>query len=65
MVSADDEYLDIRLVKSPELIGEKARRFHRSLFAVVEVAAEHQRLDFLFETKVYDSHEHLTAGVAN
>ena len=45
VVAADDEGLDTRLVEPPQLIDKKARRFHRRLLAVVEVAGDHERVD--------------------
>ena len=40
MVAADDEGRDFGLMQPSQLIGEKARRLHRRLIAVVEVAGD-------------------------
>ena len=42
VVAADDEGRDPGLMQPSQLIGEKARRLHRGLIAVVEVAGDQQ-----------------------
>ncbi len=57
MVAADDEGRDLGLVQPSKLIGEKARGLHRRLLAVVEVAGDQKRIDFLVEAKLDNGRE--------
>jgi hypothetical protein len=57
MVAADDESRDFGLMQPSQLIGEKTRRLHRGLLAVVEVAGDQQGVDPLGEAKIDDGHE--------
>ena len=52
VVAADDERLDARLMEPPQLIDKKARRLHRRLFAVVEVASDQERIDLLRKAEI-------------
>ena len=52
VVAADDEGLDARLVEPPQLIDKKARRLHRRLFAVVEVAGDQERVDLFRKAEI-------------
>ena len=52
VIAANDEGLDARLVEPSQLVGEKARRLHRRLFAVVEVAGDHERVDLLRQAEI-------------
>ena len=36
----------------PQLVGEKPRRLHRRLFAVVKVAGDHERVDLLRQAEI-------------
>ncbi len=57
VVAADDEGRDAGLVQPPQLIGEEARRLHRRLVAVVEVARDQERVDLLRKAEVDDRDE--------
>ena len=57
MVAADDEGRDLGFVQPSKLIGEKARRLHRGLLAVVEVAGDQERVHFLGEADIDDRRE--------
>ena len=52
VIAANDEGLDARLVEPPELVGEKPRRLHRCLFAIVEVAGDHECVDLLRQAEI-------------
>ncbi len=52
MVATDDEGLDARLVEPPQLIDKKTRRLHRSLFAVVKVASDQERIGLFRKAQV-------------
>ena len=45
MVAADDEDADARLMQPAELFGQKPRRLHRGLVAIIEIAGQQQRVD--------------------
>ena len=52
VIAANDKGLDARLVEPPELVGEKPRRLHRCLFAIVEVAGDHECVDVLRQAEI-------------
>ena len=52
VIAANDKGRDARLVEPPQLIGEKPRRLHRRLLAVVEVAGDQQRIDLFRKAEI-------------
>jgi hypothetical protein len=50
VVASDDEDLDVRRIQAAELLGEKARRLHRGLLAIIKIAGEQERVYLLVET---------------
>ena len=52
VIAANEEGRDARLVEPPQLIGEKARRLHRRLLAVVEVAGDQERVDLFRKAEI-------------
>ena len=52
VVAANDKRRDARLVKPSQLIGEKPRRLHRRLLAVVEVAGDQQRIHLFRKAQI-------------
>src|SRR4051812_17371134 len=65
VVAPDDEDLNAYLVQTAELLGEKARRLHRGLLAVVKIAGQQERIYLFVEAQVDDTRENLPAGVAD
>ena len=49
----------------PQLVGEKARRLHRGLLAVIEVAGDQERVDLLDEAEIDDGREGLARRAAD
>ena len=52
VVAAHNEGTDTYLVKAPQLIGQKPRRLHRGLIAVIEIARKNERVDLLIDADV-------------
>src|SRR5690348_12091504 len=65
VIASNDEDFDACGMQTAKLLGEKTRRLHRGLLAVVEVAGEQECVHLLIETQVDDTHKHLPAGVAD
>src|ERR1700759_4221760 len=65
VIASNDEDLDACGMQTAKLIGEKTRRLHGGLLAVVEIAGKQKRVHLLIETQVDDAHKNLPAGVAD
>ena len=65
MVAADDEDSNAGLAEPPELFGEKTRRLHRGLVAIVEISGDQERVDLLVQAKVDHPDEGTPGGVAD
>jgi len=65
VIAADDEDADARLVEPLQLGREEARRLHRGLVAVIEIAGDEQRIDALGEREIDDGGQRPARGVAD
>ncbi len=65
VIAANEEGRDARLVEPSQLIGEKPRRFHRRLLAVVEVAGDQKRVDLFGKAEVDHGDESFSRRPAN
>jgi hypothetical protein len=65
VIAADEKDADAGLVQPAQLVGEEARRLHRGLLAVIEIAGDHQRIDPLGKGEIDDADKGLPRRVAD
>ena len=63
VIAADLVDGDARLAQPRQLGGEKARRLHRGLFAIIEIAGDDQRIDLFLEAEIDNGDERLAGGI--
>ncbi len=65
MIAANDEDADISRVQLADLVGQEARRLHRGLVAVVQIARQQQGVHPLLQAQLDDARERLPCRIAD